>query len=165
MKMASPWFLLAIVLFQWIGGVLIFQVSHYVEVRRQMNATEQVIAERVKEKTGASGWVKIRHEDSLLRKGAIYQDFVFSEEINGETIYYEWADESEAVSIEKVTRHHTPVSSTGKALLAKSIVQECIVAEVIGQSPNTPLRGPLCACEPQGIASPFLAIPTPPPLV
>lgn len=163
MKTACTWFLLAIVLFQWIGGVLVFQVNHYVEVQRQMNAMEQSIAERVKEKTGASGLVKIRHQDSLLRKGAIYQDFVFSEEINGETVYFEWADESKAATVEKVTHRHTPVSTTGKAILVKSIVQECIVADPIGLSPNTPVHGPLCAYEPQGISSPFLAIPTPPP--
>jgi hypothetical protein len=165
LKTTSPWFLLAIVLFQWIGGVLVFQVSHYVAVQRQMNAMEQTIAERVKEKTGASGLVKIRHQDSLIRKGAIYQDFVFSEEINGETVYFEWADESKAVTVEKVTHRHTPVSSTGKAILVKSIVQECIVADPIGQSSNMPVRGPLCATYPQGFVSPFLSIPTPPPLV
>lgn len=163
MKHASAWFLLLVVLFQWIGGVFCFQVSYYYQVRRQMNALEQLIAKRLEERTGIAGEVKMLNKNALLPKGAFYNDFIFSEEVGGQTVYFELEN---AVSLEKVTHQHTPVSESGKALLIKSLIQESVLTDPSNNTFNpcfiSSVQNWYAATTP---VAPVLAVPTPPPNV
>lgn len=159
---AAAWFLLFVVLSQWIGGVFCFQVSYYYQVKRHMNTLEQFIAKRLEDRTGIAGDVKMLNENALLPKGAFYKDFIFSEEVGGKTVYFELED---AVDLEKVTHKHEPVSTSGKAMLFKSLIQESIIT---APSSNTyhPLFISSAKAEYTGNTTPrapVRSVPTPPP--
>lgn len=164
MRIAAAWLLLLIVLSNWIGGLLCFEVSYYIEIRREMNALEQEIAEEVSRQTGAESLVRI--EPATVPRGHIYSDFfLFSKETDeGQTVYYTLEKESQVTDYEQVThQQENPVSDTEQAILFKSLFQEFVMPQP--ELPVAFVKIPDQSCfyftdrQPQ----PFLTVSTPPP--
>lgn len=81
--------LIAIVACHWTGSYIGFKVMYTVEVEPEMNAIEQVIADVVKSENNLDAHITIVPADQLEMRGNGYGNvFVFSTEINGETIFY-----------------------------------------------------------------------------
>lgn len=78
MKIAYAWLLLVLVLSNWVGGFVYFEISYLVEIRHEMNAAEQAIAEAVQQEIGAESVVKVLDEQQVLPKGNVYGDFAFA---------------------------------------------------------------------------------------
>ncbi|MFN7116656.1 MAG: hypothetical protein ACK4TA_07625 [Saprospiraceae bacterium] len=88
MRIAYAWLLLVLVLSNWVGGFVFFEISYLVEIRHSMNAAEQTIAETVQGEIGSKSVVKILDSQQVIPKGNVYGDFAFATEVNGETVYY-----------------------------------------------------------------------------
>lgn len=69
----------AIQLDRWFS---IFEIRHLIEVRHEMNATEQAIAQEVQQITGTKTVVKNLEQQPRL-KGDVYGDAAFATEIAG----------------------------------------------------------------------------------
>jgi hypothetical protein len=125
MRVVYAWFLLLVSVSNWIGGHLCFGVSYYVEIQHEMDAAERAIAEELKSEVGIDGFVKILDEEDLSPRGKFYDAFSFSKELNGETVFYTVADESKAVTYEKVNGgQQTPPQHDSKTVLLKSLFKE-----------------------------------------
>ncbi len=134
MRIAQAWLLLFVLMSNWIGGLLCFEASYYIESRREMSAQEKVIAAAIQQQIGVVNSVRI--EEEVIPRGHIYSDFfLFSTETEqGQTIYYTLETEAQATSLEKMTEpQEQPPSDTKRALLLKNLWQEFVVA-----SPGVP---------------------------
>lgn len=163
MKIAYAWLLLVLVLSNWVGGFVYFEISYLVEIRHEMNAAEQAIAEAVQQEIGAESVVKVLDEQQVLPKGNVYGDFAFATEMNGETVYYTLLNDR--TDLKKVTQHtdHSTSSNDDHALLLKSLLTEFEVAQ-----PNYPLSSVLTPHQTNFLyadfsGNPFTTILTPPP--
>lgn len=128
MRIACAWLLLVLTLSNWIGGFLCFEMSCYLQAHHEMNALEQSIADNVQREIGTKSTVKMLQQQARL-KGDVYGDVAFAEEINGETVFYTFLDQSS--QYEKVNQStETPTSSDNHhALLLKSLLQEFEVTQ------------------------------------
>lgn len=164
MRMASAWLLLLVVLSNWIGGLLCFEVSYYIEIRREMNALEQAIAEEVSRQTGAESLVRI--ESAAVPRGHVYSDFfLFSQEMNdGETIYYTLEKGSQITEYEWITnRENNPASDSEQAILFKSLFQEFVMPQPELPVALVEIPDPSCFYFTDRQPQPFLSVSTPPP--
>ncbi len=128
MRIASAWLLLLVVLSNWIGGLLCFEMSYYIEIQRDMNALEQAIAAEINRQTGTESSVQL--ETATIPRGNIYSDFfLFSQAINdGQTIYYTLENSSQIIDYEQITLpQENPVSDSEQAVLFKSLFQEFVM--------------------------------------
>lgn len=123
MRIAYAWLLLGITLSNWIGGFLYVEISHYVEVRHEMNAMEQTIATVVQQSIGAASAVKVLDQQPRL-KGDVYGDGAFATEVSGEAVYYTLIDDH--ADLQKVTESSANPASSDKnhTILIKSFLQE-----------------------------------------
>ncbi|HMO38880.1 MAG TPA: hypothetical protein PKC76_05140 [Saprospiraceae bacterium] len=164
MKIAQAWLLLFVLMSNWIGGLLCFEASYYIESRREMSAQEKEIAAAIQQQTGVVNSVRI--EEEIIPRGHIYSDFfLFSTEIEqDQTIYYTLETEAQATSLEKMTEpQERPLSDNEKSLLLKSLSYEFIMTHpnilpfFEASTERTPMLVAFCLsqCEP--------ALLTPPP--
>ncbi|MDX1941368.1 MAG: hypothetical protein SFU99_12500 [Saprospiraceae bacterium] len=164
MRMIKAWLLLVVLLSNWVGGLLCFEMNYYIEIRRDMNALEQAIAAGVTEKTGIESTVKI--EEAAVPRGHIYSDFfLFSEEMdNGETVYYTIENDAKSTDIQQVThREKNPVSDSEKAMLFKSLFQEFVVSNSTLTNISVAIIKENCFYFNSYQPQPYLSILTPPP--
>lgn len=164
MRIATAWLLLLVVLSNWIGALLCFEVSYYIEIRREMNALEQAIAEEVSEQTGTESLVKI--ESAAVPRGHIYSDFfLFSKETeDGQTVYYTLEKESQSADYKQVThKQNNPVSDSEQAILFKSLFQEFVMPQPELPVALVEIPGQSCFCFTDRQPQPYLSVSTPPP--
>jgi hypothetical protein len=139
MRIASAWLLLALVLSNWVGGFLCFEIRHFIEWQHEMNAVEQIIAQEVQATTGVKSAVKTLEAEPYLR-GDVYGDAAFATEIAGEAVHYTLIDEHQA---REVTQASPPASSNDDhSILLKSLFQEFEIIEptLVFSSALTPLK-------------------------
>lgn len=163
MKITYAWLLLVLALSNWVGGFVYVEMSCLVEIRHDMNAAEQVIAESVAQEIGTENVVKMLDEQQVNPKGNVYGDFAFATEMAGKTVYYTFLNS--ATDVKKVAQHPDKSSSSDEnhALLLKSLLTEF---EVI--PPNYLLRSVLISYQSNFLYSDlkghiFTTIFTPPP--
>ncbi|MBK7872014.1 MAG: hypothetical protein IPJ74_15735 [Saprospiraceae bacterium] len=164
MRMIKAWLLLVVLLSNWVGGLLCFEVSYFIEIHRDMNVLERAIAAEVTEKTGIESTVKI--EEAAVPRGHIYSDFfLFSEEMeNGETVYYTIENDAKSTDIQQIThREENPVSDSEKAMLFKSLFQEYVVSNSILANVPLEIMNENCFYFNSYQPQPYLSILTPPP--
>lgn len=162
--MIKAWLLLVVLLSNWVGGLLCFEVSYFIEIQRDMNVLERAIAAEVTEKTGIESTVKI--EEAAVPRGHIYSDFfLFSEEMeNGETVYYTIENDAKSTDIQQIThREENPVSDSEKAMLFKSLFQEYVVSNSILANVPLEIMNENCFYFNSYQPQPYLSILTPPP--
>lgn len=134
MRIAYAWLLLIIALLSWVGGILCLEVSYHVEIRHEMNAMEEAIAEAIHQKIGMESSVQLLDEQNVLPKGYIYGNyFPFATELdNGQRVYYKIVDSTELFVYQFNNNDiNEPFSDNDKTLLLKSIFQESIITNPI----------------------------------
>lgn len=164
MRIAAAWLLLLVLLSNWIGGLLCFEVGYYIETRREMNALEQAIAEEVSQQTGAESSVKI--ESAAVPRGHIYSDFfLFSKEMNdGQTVYYTLEKESQVIDYKQVMyEQKNPVSDSEQAILFKSLFQEFVMPHPELSVTLVEIPDQACFFFTDRQPQPYLGVSTPPP--
>lgn len=67
-----------------------FEIIHEVEVQKEMNAIEQVVAQKIRETIGARFFVQMQDQNDTygLRNGAYSSSLIFAEEVNDEVYYF-----------------------------------------------------------------------------
>ena len=89
MRPFYAWLLLTAICLQWIGGSYCLKVGYTIEIERNMNQTEVQIAESVKAQLGVEAQVRQLSADDIALQAKAYSSFfAFSEEVDGETVYY-----------------------------------------------------------------------------
>ncbi len=131
--MASAWFLLSLSVAQWVGGHLCFEVSYFMEVHRQMNAAEKMLAAEVKEETGIERTtVRVLQEDEVTPRGNFYGDFVFSQQTEEETVYYVVGDETDVTTYQVVSNapdQNDDATNSNHINLLKGLFKEFMIPE------------------------------------
>lgn len=129
MRIACAWLLLVVTLSNWVGGFLCFEISEWIELRYEMNAAEQKIAQVVQQKIGAKSAVKMLDDQPRL-KGDVYGDAAFATEIAGESVHYTLIDGSQSIDYKEITQATHPSSSDDdRSTLLKSLFQEFEIIE------------------------------------
>lgn len=123
MKTFSAWLLLLVLLSNWMGSLLCYEMTYYVEVQREMNFAEQRIAEAVTQKIGVKTDVYIVTEENPIPHGYVYGDlFLFSEQQDtDETIYYTLAAETNSIEYLTVTSSHQPENEHNKTAILENL--------------------------------------------
>lgn len=129
MRIFGAWLFLSVTLFHWIGTLLCFEAVYYIETRHNMNALEQALANAIQTRTGAEATIKVLDADTLLPKGYVYGNyFAFSEEVEGQTVFYTVIEPADAATYEAVSvPPANPLTDCEQAILLKSLLYECIL--------------------------------------
>jgi hypothetical protein len=165
MRIIGAWLLLFITLSHWIGSLFCFEIIYYIEIRHNMNALEQTIADALQACIDAETTVKVLDADTVLPKGYVYGNyFAFSEEVEGQRVFYTLVEQTDAITYEKVSAPPSAsLTDREQALLIKSLLYEFVVADL--WCANTALQLSHTDCFLPINALPLMerSIPTPPP--
>ena len=132
MRITSAWFLLSLSVAQWVGGHLCFEVSYFIEIQRQMSASEKALAAIVAQETGIESAVRVLEEAEVVPRGNFYGDFIFSKETEKEKIFYVVEDQSDLVNYKVVAntpKQEDPDSNSNQTTLLKGLFKEFMMPE------------------------------------
>ncbi|HMN90344.1 MAG TPA: hypothetical protein PKD70_05790 [Saprospiraceae bacterium] len=165
MRIIGAWLLLSITLFHWIGGLLCFEMIYHIEMRHNMNALEQTIADAVQACIDAETTVKVLDAGTVLPKGYVYGNyFAFSEEVEGQTVFYTLLEQTDAITYEKVSvPPSASLTDREQALLIKSLLYEFVVADLWCSDAALQLSHTDCFLPINTLPLMERPIPTPPP--
>ena len=106
MRILLAWPLLLLVCAQWISGSLCLRVVYAIEVESQMTDTEAKLATTIKEETGLETQVQILEEEQLNMDQVGYSNFfMFSKEMDGDTVYFKLNTDSVKLVEYEVNKH------------------------------------------------------------
>lgn len=132
MKKFQAWLLLIISTAQWIGGFVCVEVVHFLEIGREMNASEQVISETILAETGHDATVNILPEGQRVRWGADYANyFTYEKSDSNGTVFYTIDYAPKTVTLAQMAdqvpgenQDEAPASALLKLLLSKFLYEQ-----------------------------------------
>jgi len=165
MKVIAPWLLIFIITFQWMAGQFVLKTVYSVEVAHQMDEREALLAEQLHQTNGLRTAIRILDEDEFNPNSIGYSNqFIFSEEIDGEKVWFTLVTDTVKVVAEQQVSNNTDKDTDHKQALLERLFAKYTVAPLPGLiKEHTLLSAPqqFFIHQQAGLFSP--AIPTPPP--
>ena len=162
------WLMLLIFFAQRIIGLVGGEIVYAVEVESRRNPTEEVMVEKIRSEKGLDMQVAVRSEAELehLLKLGYSTPFLFSAEVDGQTVYYTLDDDpasAEAVNYAPLQTPDAQIPPNGNRALKNKLIADFYFQDSAFQLTSPALIKLPGAALPSCRQAPFIPTPSPPP--